>query len=216
MASICSKCGATIADGHLFCSECGTPVAAAPAPEMPEAPLTTEAEESMGLTLNPDVEVPQEAPVMEAPAEEPSPVPEAVYEAPVPEAPLPPVNAEQTFKAEVPPVPQPVYTTASATAPSKEYKPVATAGFFFLALLFSIPGIGLIMSIILACAPKNINLKNYAKSVLIWKIIGLVLLIIIVAMCMFFANLVIDFFYDVVPIDGIGEFIEDIFSTFGL
>lgn len=58
---------------------------------------------------------------------------------------------------------------------SSENKVVSTGAFFGLNLLFSLPGIGWIICIIMAFAPQNKNIKNYARSKLIWLVIGIVL-----------------------------------------
>ena len=45
---------------------------------------------------------------------------------------------------------------------------VTTGAFFGLNLLFSLPAIGWIICLIMAFAPKNKNIKNFARSKLIW------------------------------------------------
>ncbi len=52
---------------------------------------------------------------------------------------------------------------------------VGTGAFFGLELLLALPLIGFICCIIFSFAPKNRNLKHYARGKLIWAIIGLVL-----------------------------------------
>ena len=52
---------------------------------------------------------------------------------------------------------------------------VTTGAFFGLNLLFSLPAIGWIICLIMAFAPKNKNIKNFARSKLIWIAIGIIL-----------------------------------------
>ena len=52
---------------------------------------------------------------------------------------------------------------------------VTTGAFFGLNLLFSLPAIGWIICLIMAFAPKNKNIKNFARSKLIWIIIAIIL-----------------------------------------
>ncbi len=68
---------------------------------------------------------------------------------------------------------QPIYNVIPNN--SAESKVVSTGAFFGLNLLFSLPGIGWIICIIMAFAPNNKNIKNYARSKLIWLIIGIIL-----------------------------------------
>ena len=42
-------------------------------------------------------------------------------------------------------------------------------------MLFSLPAIGWIICLIMAFAPKNKNIKNFARSKLIWIAIGIIL-----------------------------------------
>ena len=61
-------------------------------------------------------------------------------------------------------------------------EPASLGAFFGLIVLFSIPIIGWIACIILAFAPKNKNIKNYARAKLIWIGIGIA---VTVAFCVF-------------------------------
>ncbi|MBQ4425152.1 MAG: zinc ribbon domain-containing protein [Lachnospiraceae bacterium] len=56
-------------------------------------------------------------------------------------------------------------------------KPVKTARFFWMGLLFAIPVIGLIAVIITSVAAKRESLRNFARANLIWIIVGLILLL---------------------------------------
>ena len=92
-----------------------------------------------------------------------------------------PQPAPQPF---VTPVPQPVFTQQASVAESND-NVVGTAAFFWLKLAFVIPVVGFILSIILSFAPKNKSLKNYAKSTLIWYILGIVAVGIFVLLSVF-------------------------------
>lgn len=52
---------------------------------------------------------------------------------------------------------------------------VSTGAFFGLNLLFSLPFVGWIICLVMAFAPQNQNIKNFARSKLIWLAIGIIL-----------------------------------------
>ena len=65
---------------------------------------------------------------------------------------------------------------------SSKYKPISVWGYLGYEILFSIPFIGFIMMIVLAFAPENVNVKNFARSFLLWILLvalitGIVVLI---------------------------------------
>ncbi len=149
MARFCTECGKEIADNMAFCTECGAKAPVDTAPEVVE-------------TAQPKVETP--------PVAEPQPQSaQQVYQQP-----------QQTYQQ---PAPQPVYHQPApqqthqqpAPAVDPDNKAVGTGTYFWLMFLFSIPIIGFIICIIMAFAPRNKSLKNYAKATLIWVIIALVL-----------------------------------------
>lgn len=80
-------------------------------------------------------------------------------------------TAEQTSH-----VSAPVY----APLPAQTDPVVGTGAFFGLEFLFALPLIGFICCIIFSFAPKNRNLKHYARGKLIWSIIALVLSILLI------------------------------------
>lgn len=57
----------------------------------------------------------------------------------------------------------------------EKYRPVSTWAFFGYGLLFGIPLAGLILAIVFAISDKNINRRNYARSVIIIYVIILIL-----------------------------------------
>ena len=72
-------------------------------------------------------------------------------------------------KAEqAPPAPQP-----KADAPAD--KTVSTGTFFGLIFLFSLPVVGWLACLVMAFASGNRNIKHFARAMLIWLVIALVL-----------------------------------------
>ena len=70
-------------------------------------------------------------------------------------------------------VPQP---TASHTSAAENSSPVvSTAAYFGMMLLFALPVIGWIACIIMAFAPKNENVRHFARANLIWLLIAALL-----------------------------------------
>jgi len=63
---------------------------------------------------------------------------------------------------------------------------VGTGTFFGLEFLFALPLVGFLCCIIFSFAPKNRNLKHYARGKLIWTAIGLVLSLILVLVTVIF------------------------------
>lgn len=57
----------------------------------------------------------------------------------------------------------------------KSEKTVGFWTFFGLTILFLIPLVGLIASIVFSFAPKNRNVKNFARATMVWNIVGLVI-----------------------------------------
>ena len=80
-------------------------------------------------------------------------------------------TAEQTSH-----VSAPVY----APLPAQTDPVVGTGAFFGLEFLFALPLIGFICCLIFSFAPKNRNLKHYARGKLIWSIIALVMSILLI------------------------------------
>ncbi len=67
-------------------------------------------------------------------------------------------------------------------------KPVGTGAYFGLMLVFALPVLGFLICIITALAVKSKSIKNFAKAMLIWKIIGLILTAVIIGICVLFAD----------------------------
>ena len=78
---------------------------------------------------------------------------------------------------------QPVYNNNFYQAPQipEEYKPISMWGYIGYELLFSIPFIGFILIIVMAFAPANKNVKNFARSYLCIFVIAIIIGIILAA-----------------------------------
>ncbi len=156
MSKFCTNCGAELADGAVFCTECGTKLA--PAEPQPEPVPTADPA---------PVPVESPAPAMAEPAS-------AVPATPAPAPAYPAPNPYQTQE----PYQQPYTAQPAASAPpAKENKPVSTIGFMLLQLLYVIPVVGFICSLVLAIAPRNKNVRHHALANFLWKIILLVLFV---------------------------------------
>ena len=59
-----------------------------------------------------------------------------------------------------------------------QYRPVSTSKYFWLAFLSVLPCIGFIVTIILAIAGRNRNVKNFEKAILAYYIMGIVIALI--------------------------------------
>lgn len=60
-----------------------------------------------------------------------------------------------------------------AVAPEPKNETVGFWTYFGLSALFALPVVGLIAAIVFAFAPKNKSLKNYARVMMTWCIVGL-------------------------------------------
>lgn len=139
-----------------FCTSCGKEIADGVAfctecgTKAPaDTPQETAAEQTMAQ------------PAPEAPGEQAAPAQTAFTPPPQTEQAI----QQQTYTQPVPPAAQ-------------DSKVVGTGAFFGLIFLFAIPVIGWLACLIMAFAPKNKNIKHYARAMLIWLIIGLVFAVI--------------------------------------
>ena len=96
--------------------------------------------------------------------------------------------------------------TYTQPAPDPTSKVVGTGAYFGLMLLFAIPIIGQIACLIMAFAPKNKNIKHFARAQLIWMVIAIVLIGILVALLSVLTNSLMDF---------INQLTDGQFSDFG-
>ncbi len=104
----------------------------------------------------------------------------------------------------------PVQTVYAPPVPNTTNKVVSTGAYFGLMLLFALPIIGFIACIIMAFAPRNKNIKHFARAMLIWMIIAFVITGLLMALFSLLTNVVVDYFNQIG--DGqFGEF-EDFFN----
>ena len=156
--AFCTECGANVPDGVKFCTGCGSPMklpAAAPPTPEPQAAST----QAAVTVMEP---IPQPAP-------QPSPPPQPV-------APPP----QQTYY-QPPAAPQPqVYTPAAPAEipPTGKFGVMSVLAYIGTMILFALPFIGWLACIIMAFAPKNQNLRNFSRAMLVFLILGLILSVI--------------------------------------
>ena len=114
-----------------------------------------------------------------APSFQPQPAP-----APAPASPVVPVIAPIPAPLTPDNVPSPVSsfkpepTTKNEVVSDADRKPLSVGGAFWLLLLFAIPVVGFVCSIIFSVSGKKKSRKNLSRAVLIWKIIGIILALI--------------------------------------
>ena len=116
--------------------------------------------------------VPEGAPA-EAPAvKEEIPAEEKVVKEPVM------VQAQPEQQQQYIPPQQTAYTPPMQALQQAENHSASTAHFFWMMLVYALPLIGWIICIIMAFAPKNESKKHFARAILIWGIVGIVISII--------------------------------------
>ena len=194
MERFCTNCGNTLEEGALFCPECGEkvniviPPAQAPdtfAEEVREefAQASQTAQQKWDNTEQLAKEQAREAAQAAAAA---APVYAAAAPAPAPE-------------------PEPFEAASKQEDLSKTVK---TSTYFWLSLLFAIPVIGLISLIITACAARNRSIRNFAKSFLVWILVGLVFTL-ISALALFILSKQMDIDIKSIDFQGIWQGILD-------
>ena len=116
--------------------------------------------------------VPEGAPA-EAPAvKEEIPAEEKVVKEPVT------VQAQPEQQRQYIPPQQTAYTPPMQALQQAENHSASTAHFFWMMLVYALPLIGWIICIVMAFAPKNESKKHFARAILIWGIVGIVISII--------------------------------------
>lgn len=151
-AEVCPKCGTPYRPGVQFCTECGTRRAQSPA-AAPVNPNPANANPVHQANANPVNPNPANA--------NPNPVnPNPVHANPAPMG--------------VPYTPAPVAAAEDDMPRGGAYGVVSTGAFFWLDVLFKLPGLGWLFCIILSFAPKNYNIKHFARSKLVVLVIALI------------------------------------------
>ena len=124
-----------------------------------------------------------------APVSEPIPAPVAAPVEPVPAPVAAPVAPPVALTPDT--VPAPVSTEKTDLGSTEvdkksELKAMSTGTAFWLMLLFSIPVIGFIFAIILSCVGKKCkSRKNFARAVLIWDILAIIVALALVIVTYF-------------------------------
>ena len=114
--------------------------------------------------------VPEDAPA-EAPAvKEEIPAEEKVVKEPV--------TVQAQPEQQQPPPQQTAYTPPMQALQQAGNHSASTAHFFWMMLVYALPLIGWIICIVMAFAPKNESKKHFARAILIWGIVGIVISII--------------------------------------
>ena len=239
-AKFCTSCGAVIPDAALEeavsnVNEAASSVSEA-AEDIPQGAQIVDDVPDASFDPGAPIAVPkkkEEAPVVpeiapvesvmpEFPQTEPAP---AVAPAPIP-APIPAPLSE--------PIPSPVATPSltPATVPApvvnetsfsisgedeldkkSEQKALSTGTAFWLMLLFAIPVVGLIASIIASCVGKKCkSRKNFAKAALIWQILAIIIALSLVIVCYFLFREV----FDAAMSGDVAEFSDALNEALGL
>ena len=100
--------------------------------------------------------------------------------------------------------------TYTQPAPDPTSKVVGTGAYFGLMLLFAIPIIGQIACIIMAFAPKNKNIKHFARAMLIWMVIGIIIAALVIGGIVLLVNTFSDYIAEVTggEFNGLGDLFE--------
>ncbi len=67
----------------------------------------------------------------------------------------------------------------------KDYRPVTIGVFFWCGLLCALPVIGVIFTILFSLIPRNKNFKNFARALLAWYVIALIVFLIFAVIATF-------------------------------
>lgn len=162
----CPSCHNANEESAAFCAVCG---ALLPKDEPQPQPVYESAQ-----APQPQYSYETQAASQPQPAYEPQPQPQAQPTPTFVQPVTPPVNSQPNYNQGY------GYQQFNANMLPPEYRPVSIGQFFGYTLLFSVPLIGFIMLLVTAFGSGNsISLKNYAKSMLIWYVIGIALSVII-------------------------------------
>ena len=206
---ICSECGSDIPEGKRFCPECGKSAGENAQPEAGAEAVTQPPEETAAFTQQPAEPFEGGQPEWAAPAldqlkfDAPPPQPASPFAPPPPKfTNAPPAPSRPPSYSPPPPYapPPPSYgppppRDAGPDAPpphGSPYSVVGTGAFFGLRILFSLPVIGFIATILISFVTKNRNMRNFARAELIMQIIAIVLTIVMIIFFVWAWTLVAD------------------------
>lgn len=189
----CPNCAAELDDSIKFCVKCGTKIEQ-PAQE-PSVPVVEEVQEKT-TKKKAEVEVkPEEVKDSSKPAGVKAATPVAAAPQSAVHIPAQPV-AQPVYAAP----PQPAYVPAPPSETKKKNNRPAKEGvvpirnYFWSTLLFSIPVIGWLCCIITACGGTKYDSKrNWARSLLVWVLVGIIFMIILGILALIFQNQILAF-----------------------
>lgn len=183
MAKFCTECGHALTEEATVCPECGTKVQHSANPSSGRTEETQKATQTdtrqaeevcpqCGTPYRPGVQFCTECGTRraESPAE--------TNQTPVNPKPARPTQPDpmraNSAPMGVPYTPAPVAAAEDDMPRGGAYGVVSTGAFFWLDVLFKLPGLGWLFCIILSFAPKNYNIKHFARSRLIVLVIALI------------------------------------------
>ena len=196
--AFCTGCGTAVSDDVRFCTGCGKSMSAelTPAPEMET----------------------EQAPVPPEPVAPPTPQPEyrqAYQPAQQPAYQHAPQTPPPSYTS--PPAQPPVYGEDDRPARGSKYAVMGTGAYFGTMILFCIPVIGWISCIIMAFAVQNRNLRNFARAMMIFLIIGAVMSVVAYFSFRWIAGEIMKYMNETAN-GAFGEFrsFADIFKIYGI
>lgn len=169
------------------------PVAEEPAPAVEAAA----AQEQSGFTYAGATQAPKQEAAPQDPQYRYQPAPQAqpVYQQAQPIYQQPqPVYQQPVYQQPV--YQQPVYAPAPNAADAED-QTVSTARFFWFRVLFAIPLVGFILSIVMSFAPKNKSFKHFARSYMIMNFIAIGIVLVICCIVLATGASLADFYYDI-------------------
>ena len=100
--------------------------------------------------------------------------------------------------------------TYTQPAPDPASKVVGTGAYFGLMLLFALPIIGQLACLIMAFAPKNKNIKHFARAQLIWMVIGIIIAALVIGGIVLLVNTFSDYIAEATggEFNGLGDLFE--------
>lgn len=183
MAKFCTECGHALTEEATVCPECGTKIQNSANPSSGRTEETQKATQTdtrqaeevcpqCGTPYRPGVQFCTECGTRraESPAE--------TNQTPVNPKPARPTQPNPVHANPapmgVPYTPAPVAAAEDDMPRGGAYGVVSTGAFFWLDVLFKLPGLGWLFCIILSFAPKNYNIKHFARSKLVVLVIALI------------------------------------------
>ncbi|MCL2539252.1 MAG: zinc ribbon domain-containing protein [Oscillospiraceae bacterium] len=141
--AFCIKCGTSVPDDIKFCTSCGSPMGETGVLPVTEAPAQQIQAAPPPFAYHTPPTQPQQPPP---------------YEIAAPQGMNPAMASEQALKA----------------PPKKsKYGVMGVGAYVVHSILFNIPLVGWLICIIIACAAKNLNRRNFARGMIVLYILGI-------------------------------------------